>query len=547
MLHVKNLTKSFPPFLILNQVSFDLQPSQLLAITGANGSGKTTLLKCILSELTPDEGSVVFDKGIRWGYLPQHMDEPRTSVREYVFSAHPYLWNCLQTLDSTFDPSRTQDAIAYAQALDAYSSAGGYEFQREILRLGGYFGFTEEHLDKPLNQFSEGEKRLWGIVRMLCTHADVFLLDEPTNHLDIAHCVMLEALILNKKEHGQSFVVVSHDRIFIDRVADKTIYLERGHHIQVEGGYTLLLEHLQNEFASKKKLSENLRKKIRQLENDVIQKRQWARKVEKTKANNPHADKGYIGHQSARMAKRATTSARRVTKLVDRLKSEKPFIEKPLNLSFLDYSVPSKFVVRGEGIEKSFQENFVLRGVSIECSTRNRIGMVGENGCGKTTLMRCLVGLERVEKGEIIRNDNIRWLYLPQDIRSFFSHSILLENMMVFGYDETFVRQALGAAKIRGERVFFPIDQLSRGELMRCALVAAILAKTEFLFLDEPTNHLDIESLEVLSDLMDEFAGGVLFISHDRYFIAQHAETLFLLSQGVLREMSFVSNTPSEE
>ena len=223
--------------------------------------------------------------------------------------------------------------------------------------------------------------------------------------------------------------------------------------------------------------------------------------------------------------------------LAQSLKEEKPFVEKPINLSFLEYPVPSRVVLRAQQLEKRFEERTVLSNVSIDCSTRDRIGIIGENGSGKTTLIRILVNDLPADAGDCYRNDAVRWVYLPQDIRQFFAYEVLMDNLTRYDHSEVFIRQALGAARIRNERVFSKVGELSRGELMRCALVAAILAKAEFLFLDEPTNHLDIESLEVLHSLIEQFSGGVLFISHDRYFIAQQAKTLYWLTGGSLRLM----------
>lgn len=541
MLHVKGISKSYTSQIVLKGISFDLEESRLLAITGSNGSGKSTLLKGIVGEIDFDEGTVTIDKDTVMAYLPQQIADNDLKAKEYVFSAHPVLAEAFEQIKSTEDP------FVYGEALDRFHSLGGYDMEREIDKNLAYFGFCESDGEKVFSAFSEGEKRLLGIIRLMITGARLFLLDEPTNHLDIAHCVMLEEYILQKKEQRYAFLLVSHDRAFIDRVADRTLYLERGSSISVEGGYSALLSHKEQTFSVRERHAEELERKIRQLEREIIQKKQWAQKVERTKRHNPHADKGYIGHQSARLAKRATAVSGRLNALVDSMKEEKPFIEKPLNLSFLDYPVSSRVVIRAEQIEKQFEGRVVLSGIAIDCTTKDRIGIIGENGSGKTTLMRILVNDLPPDAGVCYRNDGVRWLYLPQDIRRFFTHEILLENMTRYGQSEVFVRQALGAARIRNERAFSKVDELSRGELMRCALVAAILAKTEFLFMDEPTNHLDIESLEVLHALLDQYSGGLLFISHDRYFIAQQAKTLYWLTRQRLVLMGTQAGDPASE
>jgi len=428
-----------------------------------------------------------------------------------------------------------------------YDALEGYRLEAVAKSILAGLGFIEADFNRPLSEFSGGWRMRVHLARLLLQKPDLLLLDEPTNHLDIAHCVMLEEYILQKKEQRYAFLLVSHDRAFIDRVADRTLYLERGSSISVEGGYSALLSHKEQTFSVRERHAEELQRKIRQLEREIIQKKQWAQKVERTKRHNPHADKGYIGHQSARLAKRATAVSGRLNALVESMKEEKPFIEKPLNLSFLDYPVSSRVVIRAEQIEKQFEGRVVLSGIAIDCTTKDRIGIIGENGSGKTTLMRILVNDLPPDAGVCYRNDGVRWLYLPQDIRRFFTHEVLLENMTRYGQSEVFVRQALGAARIRNERAFSKVDELSRGELMRCALVAAILAKTEFLFMDEPTNHLDIESLEVLHALLDQYSGGLLFISHDRYFIAQQAKTLYWLTRQRLVLMGTQAGDPASE
>jgi len=531
MLHVKGITKSYSTRVVLNGLSFDLEESQLLAVTGGNGSGKSTLLKGIVGEISFDEGSVTLDKDVTWAYLPQQLPETDLNAIQYLLSVFPPLTEAFHKITSESDP------FAYAEALDAFHSLGGYEVEREIDRNLAYFGFSESDGKKAMTAFSEGEKRLLGIIRLMLSGARLFLLDEPTNHLDIGHCVMLEEYILQKKEERKAFLLVSHDRAFIDRVADRTLYLERGAYFSVEGGYSALLSHKEQSFSTQVRHAQTLQRKIRQLERAITQTKQWAQKTERKKQDNPHADKGYIGHKSARLAKRATGVTGRLSALAQSLKEEKPFVEKPINLSFLEYPVPSRVVLRAQQLEKRFEERTVLSNVSIDCSTCDRIGIIGENGSGKTTLIRILVNDLPADAGDCYRNDAVRWVYLPQDIRRFFAYETLMDNLTRYDHPEVFIRQALGAARIRNERVFSKVGELSRGELMRCALVAAILAKAEFLFLDEPTNHLDIESLEVLHSLIEQFSGGVLFISHDRYFIAQQAKTLYWLTGGSLRLM----------
>jgi len=263
-----------------------------------------------------------------------------------------------------------------------------------------------------------------------------------------------------------------------------------------------------------------------------MQLKAWTGKKEKEKIGG--YDKGFIGARAARLAKRAKATKHKREKMIEKLKKEKPFVEKGIRLSFSLYNVSNRGMLSAHNLSKQFEDNLIFQKVNLELNTEDRIAIIGVNGCGKTTLIHCLLGYIQPDKGSVYRNDNVRWIYIPQNIRNYFKKEILLDNLMGYGLEESVVRQFLGAAKLRREKVLQPISTLSEGELMRAAIVSTILTKVEFLFLDEPTNHLDIESLEVLDQLLDEFPGGMLFVSHDRYFITKHAQEIFLIKEKKL-------------
>lgn len=532
MLQLVALQVSFGLQSVLHNISFGLSAGEVLAITGANGAGKSTLLKCITGMMAPTAGEIQRQKGLSFAYLPQNTPASNQSVIEFLLSDFPDIYQNYQKIycgDS--------ETIEYANAITEYMEVGGYEMEAKLQRLIESFAFSENDLFKSLHCFSEGQKRIFALLRLFLTEAQLLILDEPTNHLDISMRLYLEEVISTEKHKGRAFIVVSHDRVFVDKIADRTLYIQRGESILVKGGYSQIQAHLEQEFQSRRQLSIEIQDKINKLEREARRKKVWAGRREKDKIGA--ADKGFIGACAAALAKRAKEVERKQQQMMDKLKSEKPFVEKRLNLSFANYNVVNREVLSTKNLSKSFDNRKIFENVTLELSTHDRVAIIGSNGSGKTTLMKCLLGRLQPDSGSISRNDYVKWLYLPQNIQDYFQAEILLDNLMIYGVEETIVRQFLGAAKLRRDRVLQPISTLSYGELMRAAIVSAILASCEFLFLDEPTNHLDIESLEVLDQLLEDFPGGMLFISHDRQFIAKNARTIFSFESSMLVPVEF--------
>ena len=521
MVNVKNVKVILGIDIILEDVSFDLEKGQVMAITGKNGSGKTTLLNAVLSKIPHVDGTITLQPDIEIGMIEQSSEETAIPVSEYIIREHPDLVRINRDMRAHLHDPR------YADLVNEYAQMGGYALESQIEKYATAFGFSVESLHRPFRSFSEGEKRIWELIKFSVYDYDLIIMDEPTNHLDIRMCVYLEQYILSEKARNKSFLIVSHDRTLLDRVADKTLYIQRGASIMVNGGYSVLLDHLDLQFQSAKRKAEDINRKVKQLEFDALKKKNWAAVIEKRLTQGLHGDKGFISHKSAKMAKRAKISERRQEKLIDQFKKEKPFIEKQVKLSFPEYWVDHRKLITMSGVSFGYDERVLLEDVDLEIDTLDRVAFVGPNGSGKTTLIRILLGQLPHKKGEIYRNPSVRTLYIPQDIRQFFPGKNLIDHFVNLGYEETVIRQFLGAAKIRKEKALHAIHELSYGELSRAALVFAILSQSEFVFMDEPTNHLDIESLEVLDRLLEEFQGGFLCISHDRYFIAKHAQSVY--------------------
>jgi ATPase subunit of ABC transporter with duplicated ATPase domains len=361
-------------------------------------------------------------------------------------------------------------------------------------------------------------------------------------------CLKLEKILDFSKSNSKGVLLVSHDRVLLDKLADRTYCLRRGEALSVTGGYSQMIKHLKKDFESRQKKAGEIQKKINQLEGEITRRKNWAgQKESKKRIADKVQNKGFIGHKSAKLAKRAKVVEKRATKMLEELKTTKPFVEKTLKIEIPEYGVDNKGVVDAKEISFRFGNKQVFRKVSLSLSTKDRIGIIGENGSGKTTLMRCLIGELTPSEGNIRINKGIKYSYIPQKVQKTFKRGTLLDNMRIPDLEETLIRKALGGARFREGKVHQDIFTLSYGEQMRAAILKAVLGKVEFLFLDEPTNHLDIESLEVLDDLLNEYPGGMLFISHDRHFIAEHGEKLLSLENGRLKQFIIKTHIDKEE
>ena len=533
MLQIRDLHVSYGPNDILTGVSLDVNPGEVVALTGPNGSGKTSLLKAVLGEQAPVSGSITVQKDVNVGFVAQENKSETCSVLEFILQGFPDIhdsYKDLQDLDRPMD---------YADAINRYMEVGGFDMEHRVDAEISSFGLETDDLQRAMSDLSEGEKRLIAILRTLLQGVNLFLLDEPTNHLDIDACLRFEKIVEDLVNKGAGLLVVSHDRVFLDRVTDRVVYLRRGVAETVTGGYTQMLDHLERDFRAKQHEARVINRKIRELEEEVARKKNWSEQKEATKCAG--VDKGYIGRRAAKLAKRATESRKKAEKFIYDLKEKKPFVEKPISISFPAYEVPNKIVVDASHVSFSYGCKAIFKDATTQLTTRDRVGLIGANGSGKTTLLKCLIGILEPVSGEIKLSSSVKWKYIPQDVRELFGDQSLLSFMSTEGYNEQETRHALGSARFRREKVHQPVRCLSYGEMMRAAILKAVLEKAEFLFLDEPTNHLDIESLELIDELFADFPGGMFFISHDRHFIAEHGEKLLIIENETVR--SFISRT----
>ncbi|HPR96616.1 MAG TPA: ABC-F family ATP-binding cassette domain-containing protein [Thermotogota bacterium] len=528
MLQIKSIKKNFGLQEILKDVTFSVNKGECVALTGPNGSGKSTVLRCINGEIKIDGGEILKNTDIKMAYLKQNDVIYDGKVKYYLLKEFDKLSVAYRQLEET-----PVDDSKYIGYMDTFLELGGFELEAESIRELSVFDYDETLLEKNMMELSLGQRKLMEIISLLISNPDLFIMDEPTNHLDIAMRVYLERLILRKTHAGKTFLIVSHDRTFIDRVATKTVYIKRGISEQSAGGYTHMLSLLDEKFGAAKKESENLGKKIRSLEILVTTKKNWAVQAENKKKGA--ADKGFMGHKAAKIAQSALVYSAKKQKMIKELEEKRPFVEKPVKINCPEYDVPNRRFIDMDNCSFGYAGGEILfRNITLQMNTRDKIALIGRNGCGKTTFFKTMTGFLSPVEGTVYRNPNIRYTYISQDIASFFNKEILIDNFSDLGLEHSLIHSALKASRLKEETLERSVSELSRGELMKSALVKLILSRSEFVFMDEPTNHLDVETLEVLQELISQFPGGMFFISHDRQFVSGNSELIYHMKEQKL-------------
>ncbi len=518
MLQVNDLRVAYGAVSVLDGISFSMQRGETLALVGANGCGKTTLLLCLVGAITDYEGTVALDRSARPAYVPQESPvgfEGSALERALSFDAE------LVRLYRGIQAGRNE-------AYQEYYESGGYQSEDRVRAYAENFGVV---LETPYATMSRGQQRKVDLVGVLALDADLLLFDEPLNYLDIRGITAFEEVINLVKRRGSAVLIVSHDRELIDNVADRTGYLERGRMFSVQGGYSTALEHKEADFRGRMDRARTLKKKISGLQEAMRRRMSWG--VSRENETRDSSSR----RLAAKVMKGAKVMERRLERHTAALEEEKPWIEKRIRLNFPAYEVDRRLMGRMEAVSKQFGGNPVLEALDLVVETRDRIALMGANGAGKTTLLNVMTGKLPPDSGTAYFNSNVRTGYVTQGLDGFYNQEIFLHNFADVDYEESEVRQFLGAAMLRGEKVVRPVHTLSYGERMRGAIVKMILKRMEFLVLDEPTTHLDIESVEVLERLLETFPGGFVVVSHDRRLISHVADEVYMLENGQLERL----------
>ena len=524
ILSCQNISKSFGTDEILINVSFHIEANEKAAIVGINGAGKSTLLKIIMQKETPDTGEVILAKDATIGYLAQYQDvSGHRTIYEEVLDAKQNIIEMEERLRGMETQMNTLTGQELETLLDGYHRLshefellGGYTYRSEVTGILKGLGFSESEFDRQMSELSGGQKTRVSLGKLLVTKPDVLLLDEPTNHLDMESIRWLEGFLMNYKG---AVVIVSHDRYFLDRVVTKVVEIFQHQGYVYQGNYT--------EFAKKKaKIREDL---LKQYYNQQREIKHQEEVITKLKSFNRE-----------KSIKRAESREKMLDK-IERL--EKPTDENTDIHIVLEPDVTSgNDVLTVEHLRKAFGTHTLFDDLSFEIKRGERVALIGNNGTGKTTILKIINELLLADGGTIVLGSNVHIGYYDQE------HQLLHMEKTIFEeiaddypqLNHTKIRNVLAAFLFTNDDVFKRIADLSGGERGRVSLAKLMLSDANFLILDEPTNHLDITSKEILESALNQYTGTVFFVSHDRYFINQTATRILDLTGGTI--VNYIGN-----
>ncbi|MBQ9761839.1 MAG: ABC-F family ATP-binding cassette domain-containing protein [Oscillospiraceae bacterium] len=514
---VKNLTKFFViGENLLEGLSFEIQEGECVAILGRNGCGKTTLFKILTGEMDYDDGEVFVNPHKKIGLISQIPKFPAGyTVEDVLRSAYDNLRRIkekMEALEKAMSAGATADQLReYDNLTNRFQSGGGYDMDVDVDKVCNGLGITAEQRVQEFDSLSGGEKTRVNLARLLLEKTDILLLDEPTNHLDLRSVEWLEDYINNFKG---TVLAISHDRYFIDQVADRVIEITDGHAEFYSGNYSFYMDEKQARFDLQMKQYEQEQAKLKQLGYTVERMKGW-------------------GINNRTLYRRAMSIQHRMERIK---KTERPKTEKTMKATFGEKDISGDVVFKIKNMSKAFGERTLFSDVELNVEGGERIALLGDNGTGKSTFIKCLLGEEDFQ-GKLQFGPTVKWGYLPQIIK--FSHpERTLYDTMLYEKNCTpqMARDRLGAFLFQGEDVFKTVGTLSGGEQSRLRLCMLMDEKINLLILDEPTNHLDIASREWVEAAIEEFEGVLLFVSHDRYFIEKFAERIWLLEDGGIRD-----------
>ena len=516
---VNNLTKFFViGENLLEGLTFDIQEGECVAILGRNGCGKTTLFNILTGQMDYDEGEVYVNPHKKLGLISQIPQFPAGfTVEDVLRSAYAGIMKVksqMEALEQQMHAGATQEQLRqYDNLTNRFQSGGGYEMDVEVDKICNGLGITPEQRVQAFDSLSGGEKTRVNLGRLLLEKTDILLLDEPTNHLDLRSVEWLEGYINSFKG---TVLVISHDRYFIDRIADRVIEIADGHAEFYSGNYSFYMDEKQARFDLQMKQYEQEQAKLKQLGYTVERMKGW-------------------GINNRTLYRRAMSIQHRMERI---RKTERPKTEKTMKATFGEKDFSGDVVFKLKNMAKAFGDRQLFSDVNLTVEGGERIAILGDNGTGKTTFIKCLLGDEDCQ-GKIQFGPTVKWGYLPQIIH--FSHpERTLYDTMLYEKNCTpqVARDRLGAFLFQGEDVFKSVGNLSGGEQSRLRLCMLMDEKINLLILDEPTNHLDIASREWVEAAIEEFEGVLLFVSHDRYFIDKFAERIWHLEDGAIRDFA---------
>ncbi len=518
ILSVSNIHKSFNEIPVLRNVSFHIEDYDKAAIVGINGAGKTTLLRIIMGELSADEGLVTVSRDRTIGYLSQHeavsgentIYNELLSVKQDIIELEQRMRSVELQMKSASGDTLQQLMTAYTNLTHAFESANGYACRSELTGVLKGLGFTEDEFGRSVSTLSGGQKTRVALGKLLLLKPDLIILDEPTNHLDMSSITWLETYLLN---YRGAVIIVSHDRYFLDRIANKVIEIDNTKATVFTGNYSA--------YAAKKEA-------LRAAEYSAYMKQQQEIK---------HQEEVIEKLRSFNREKSIRRAESRV-KMLDKIEVlEKPTqVRADMHLKLEPKYTSGNDVLQVENLSKSFGSLTLFENLNFELKKGEHVAVIGDNGTGKTTILKIINELVAPDTGEIRLGSNVAVGYYDQEHHVLHMDKTLFEEISddYPTLTNTEIRNTLAAFLFTGEDVFKQVKSLSGGERGRVSLAKLMLSEANFLILDEPTNHLDILSKEILEDALNAYTGTVLYVSHDRYFINKTASRILDLNNKVL-------------
>ena len=516
---VSSLVKSFELGKnILDGLSFTVNSGERVGILGHNGCGKTTLFRILVGEIPCDEGEVAIAPSKRLGLISQIPVYPEGwTVEQVLKDAHRHIYEIarrMSALEAQMEHDQSPGLLRQYDMLQAdYGRLGGYETDVDRSRVANGLDISPAMLAQPFASLSGGEKTRVNLARLILEDTDILLLDEPTNHLDLHATEWLEDYLLRFKG---TVLAISHDRYFLDHIVQRSVEIVDGKAEFYSGNYSFYVEERQRRFEEKLKKYEKDQAKIEQLERAAAQMHLWA----------------FMG--SDKLHKRAFSMEKRIEKLS---RSERPTEQKKLSARFRQREFEGDEVLVMDSISKSYGEKQLFSGLELMVTGGERIALIGDNGTGKSTLVKLIMNQEKPDSGYLFLGPAIRTAYLPQIVSFNDESRSALDTML---YDcrclPQQARDRLAAFGFRGEDVMTPVGALSGGEKSRLRLCMLMGSDINFLILDEPTNHLDIASREWMEDALSDYEQTLLFVSHDRYFIDKFATRIWALADGQITD-----------
>ena len=518
ILSCQSICKSFGEKVILQDASFHIEEREKAALIGNNGAGKTTLLRIIMEEISADSGQVVIAKDKKIGYLAQYQDihghhtiyEELMTTKQYILDMEDKIRSLEQEMKYVAGDKLESLMNSYTRLTHQFELENGYAYKSEIVGVLKGLGFEEEDYGKQIENLSGGQKTRVALGKLLISKPDILLLDEPTNHLDMESIAWLETYLLN---YPGAVFIVSHDRYFLDKVITKIVEIEAAQMRMYEGNYSAYALKKAQLRDAQYKAYLNQQREIKHQEAVITKLRSFNRE---------------------KSIKRAESRV----KMLDKIQRiEKPIeIDNQMRISLEPRFISGNDVLTVEGLSKAFPGQTLFTDINFEIKRGERVALIGNNGTGKTTILKILNGIVDADAGRFALGSKVQIGYYDQE------HHVLHMEKTIFQeisdtyptLTETEIRNMLAAFLFTGDDVFKLISSLSGGERGRVSLAKLMLSEANFLILDEPTNHLDIASKEILEEALNSYTGTVLYVSHDRYFINQTATRIMDLTNQAI-------------